>query len=187
MEIGVLSGLSLAGHLAWPVFSLTPGPCWWCAHLSAKMNFGSKDSGKLAGHTGGWCLLPPFSHSWIFPFRFQWRHHVPYWGLLLWDSSRAYHHAWPRQTDSAHGFLTIPTSFDSLAPGTASVLQPDATFTARTHIVVRYICPRQLHQASLLSTQNLEADFQTQGLKCSGQASLLEEIFLYSNSVVLQL
>ena len=187
MATGVLSGLSLAGHLAWPVFSLTPGPCWWCAHLSAKMNFGSKDSGKLAGHIVGWCLLPPFGPSWVFPFHFQWWHHVPYWGLLLWDSSSGYHHAWPRQTDSVRGSLTIPTLFDSLAPRTASVLQPDATFTARTHIAVRYICPHQLHRASLLGTQNLEADFQTQGPKCSGQASLLEEIFLYSNSVVLQL
>ena len=47
MVMGLVSGFSLANHLAWPVFSMTQGPSWWCVCLSAKMNFSEKDYGSL--------------------------------------------------------------------------------------------------------------------------------------------
>ena len=46
-----------------------------------------KDSGRLVGHTVGWCLLPPFGPSQILPVSFQQQHHLPYQDLLLWDNS----------------------------------------------------------------------------------------------------
>lgn len=34
MVMGLVSELSLASHLAWPVFDLTQGPSWWFESLS---------------------------------------------------------------------------------------------------------------------------------------------------------
>ena len=57
MVMGLVSGLSLANHLAWPVFGLI-----WSflvhEHLSSKMDSSVKDSGRLAGHIMGWRLRP---------------------------------------------------------------------------------------------------------------------------------
>lgn len=45
--MGLVSGLSLAIHLAWPIFGLAPGPSWWQVHLLTKMDPSAKDSGML--------------------------------------------------------------------------------------------------------------------------------------------
>ena len=82
MVVGLVSGLSLANHLAC-ARSLTQGPSWWHAHLSAKMDSSLSVSGRLAGHIMGWNLLPPFGPSRILPVNFLWQHHIPYWDLLL--------------------------------------------------------------------------------------------------------
>ena len=58
--MGLVSRLSLANHLAWPIFGLTQGPSLWPARLSAKMDSSAEESGRLTGHTMGWCLLPLF-------------------------------------------------------------------------------------------------------------------------------
>ena len=34
MVMGLVSGLSLANHLAWLIFGPTQGPSWWHTHLS---------------------------------------------------------------------------------------------------------------------------------------------------------
>ena len=47
MAMGLVSGFSLANHLAWPVFGMTQCPSWWYVRLSAKMNFSKKDYGSL--------------------------------------------------------------------------------------------------------------------------------------------
>ena len=60
--MGLVSRLSLASHFL--IQSLTQGPFWWCTHLSAKMNSGAKDSGRLVGHMD-WSLLFPFDLSQI--------------------------------------------------------------------------------------------------------------------------
>ena len=52
MVTGLVSGLSLATHLAWPIFGLTQGPSWWQMHLSAKIDFSAKDSGRLGDFPG---------------------------------------------------------------------------------------------------------------------------------------
>ena len=59
MVMGLVSGLSLASRLAWPMFGLTQGPSCWHMHLSAKMDSSMKDFGRLVGHMD-FCLLPPF-------------------------------------------------------------------------------------------------------------------------------
>ena len=63
MVMGLVSGLSLAAHLAWPTSGLTQHPSWWRAHLSAKLDSSEEDSGRLVGHIIGWRLLPPFGPS----------------------------------------------------------------------------------------------------------------------------
>ena len=69
------NGVSFPGCL-WPIillvpiFGLTQGPSWWCAHLSAKMDSSVSVSGRLAGHIMGWHLLPPFGPSRILPVSF---------------------------------------------------------------------------------------------------------------------
>ena len=73
--------LSLANHLAWPIFGPTHGPSWWRVPLSAKMDSSKKDSGWLVGYIMGWRLLHPSGPSQI--LRFQRRHHVPYMDPLL--------------------------------------------------------------------------------------------------------
>ena len=75
--------LSLANHLAWPIFGPTQGPSWWHVHLSAKMDSSEKDSGRLVGYIMGWRLLPPFGPSLILPVSFQRQHHVLYRDFLL--------------------------------------------------------------------------------------------------------
>ena len=59
--MGLVSGLSLANHLAWPIFGLTQGPSWWCVHPSAKMHSGEEDSGRLVGRPFGPCRILPVS------------------------------------------------------------------------------------------------------------------------------
>ena len=39
------------------------GPCWWRAHLSAKVDCSARDSGRLVGYTMGWRLLSPLGPS----------------------------------------------------------------------------------------------------------------------------
>ena len=63
--MALVSRLSLANHLAWPIFGPTLSPSCWCVHFSAKIVSSAKDSGRLAGHIMGWCLLPPFGPSQI--------------------------------------------------------------------------------------------------------------------------
>ena len=87
MVMELVSGLSLATHLSWPIFSLTQGPSWWRSHLSAKMDSSEKDSGRLVGHIMDWHLLPPFGPSQILLISFRWQHRVPYGDLLLRDNS----------------------------------------------------------------------------------------------------
>ena len=58
----LVSGLSLANHLAWPTFGLTQCPVWQCAHFSTKMDSSEKDSGWLVEFMD-WHLLPPFGPS----------------------------------------------------------------------------------------------------------------------------
>ena len=88
MVMGLVSGLSLANHLAWSIFGLTQCSSWLRTHLSAKAHLSAKmdsseDSGRLVGHIMGWRLLPPFGPSLILPVSFQWQHYVPYGDLLL--------------------------------------------------------------------------------------------------------
>ena len=56
MVTGLVSGFSLASHLACPTFGLTQGPFWQCTHLSVKTDFSMRVSGRLTGGIG-WCLL----------------------------------------------------------------------------------------------------------------------------------
>ena len=60
MVMGLVSGLSLANRLAWPIFGLTFGPFWRCAHLSAKVDSSAKDSGRLVGQNYGLVSPPSF-------------------------------------------------------------------------------------------------------------------------------
>ena len=71
MVMELISRLSLANHLAWPIFGLTQGPSWWHMHLSDKMDSSKKDSERLSGHIMGWCLLPPFGLAQILLVSFQ--------------------------------------------------------------------------------------------------------------------
>ena len=70
MVVGLVSGLSLANHLAWPVSGLTQGPSWRRVHRSGKRGSSEEESGRLAGHIMGWRLLPPLGPSRILPVRF---------------------------------------------------------------------------------------------------------------------
>lgn len=45
--MGLVTGLFLAGHLAWPMFGLTQGPCWWRVPVSAKMDSSTRVPGRL--------------------------------------------------------------------------------------------------------------------------------------------
>ena len=60
--MGLVSGLSLASHLAWPILGLAQGPSWWRPHLSAKMEATAKDSGRLVV---SFLLLAPLKFSWL--------------------------------------------------------------------------------------------------------------------------
>lgn len=59
MGMGLVSGLSLADHLAQPVVGLAQGPSWWQMHLSAKMDSRAKDLGRLV--VPSLLLAPPKS------------------------------------------------------------------------------------------------------------------------------
>ena len=59
MVMGLVSGLSLANHLAWPKFGLTQGPSGWHVHLSGKMVPSIKDSGMLVISSFLMALLNP--------------------------------------------------------------------------------------------------------------------------------
>ena len=110
MVMGLVSGLSLVSPLAWPIVGLDSSV---------------KDSGRLAGHMKGWCLLPsrPLPNSpscW-------WQHRVPYLGLLSCDSLASGHHwAWPGQGVSVNSALTESGKI----PVISTVLQPRFTFTS---------------------------------------------------------
>ena len=54
----------VSGQSLFLIQSLAQGSFWWCTHLSAKMNSGAKDSGRLVGHMD-WSLLFPFDLSQI--------------------------------------------------------------------------------------------------------------------------
>ena len=57
MGVGLVSGLSLADHLAWPALGLAQGPSLWHMHLSAKMDSSRKDPERLA--VSSLLLAPP--------------------------------------------------------------------------------------------------------------------------------
>lgn len=54
MVMGLVSGLSLASHLAHQRCLVTQGPSWWCARDSANVDSNVRASGKLAG-----CFVSP--------------------------------------------------------------------------------------------------------------------------------
>ena len=83
--MGLVSGLSLASHLAWSIFGLTQSPPWRQAQLSAKMDSSVRVSGRLGQDMS--LLPPPFGPSWILLVIFQWQYLILYWDLLLWDNS----------------------------------------------------------------------------------------------------
>lgn len=60
--MGLVSGLSLASHLACPTFGLIHGPFWQCTHLSVKTDFSMRVSGRLTGEELAGVPLP-FSFS----------------------------------------------------------------------------------------------------------------------------
>ena len=62
--MGLVTGLFLASHLAWPVFVLTQDPCRWHVPLSAKMDSGTRVPRRLAELIMGWYLLPNSSSWW---------------------------------------------------------------------------------------------------------------------------
>ena len=62
MGMGLVSGLSLANHPAWPIFGLTQGPARWFTHLSDQMDTNTKDPGRLVLSS---LLLVPPKFSWL--------------------------------------------------------------------------------------------------------------------------
>ena len=56
---GLVSRLSLANHLAWPVLGLALSPSWWHVHLSARMDSSLKDPGRFV--ISSLLLAPPKS------------------------------------------------------------------------------------------------------------------------------
>ena len=59
MGMGLVSGLSLASLLAWPILGLAQDPSWWCPHLSAKMDSSAQDPEMLV--VSSLLLAPPKS------------------------------------------------------------------------------------------------------------------------------
>ena len=95
MVRGLVSGLSLASHLAWPI-------CWRGvlpagAHISAKVDSRVRVSGRLER------LLPP-----TLPRSFRWQHLILYSNLLC-ETAQASgcHHAWPKWAGFVGGSLTV--------------------------------------------------------------------------------
>lgn len=94
---GLVLGPSQANHLAWPILWLTvlPGgvyisqPKWIPARRTL----------------GGWSSPPSFGPSQILQVSFQQQHLVPYWDLLLLDSSGKW--AWPRWVILVSSSLTV--------------------------------------------------------------------------------
>ena len=101
MVMRLISGLSLASHLSWPIFGLTQDPSRWPKHLSAKMNSNAKDSGRLVVSS---LLLasPEFSSL------FSRQHHVLV-GSSSYETTHAsgYHGAWIEGVVLVNGSLTI--------------------------------------------------------------------------------
>ena len=60
----LVSGSSLTNHLARVVLDLAQGPSWWCGHLSAKMDSGAKDAGRLV--VSSLLPAPPTSSGLVF-------------------------------------------------------------------------------------------------------------------------
>ena len=81
MGMGLVSRLSLVNCLAWTILGLAHDPSWWCAHLSATMDSGTKDPGMLVISS----LLSPLSY-WLLP-QSPGQHHFSHQGLLLRDNS----------------------------------------------------------------------------------------------------
>ena len=63
--MGLVSRLSLASHLDWPIPRLTQGPSWWRTHLSVKMDFSVRASERLAGHIVSSLLLLAPPEFWL--------------------------------------------------------------------------------------------------------------------------
>ena len=108
--MGLVSGLSLVSPLASPVVGLDSSV---------------KNSGRLAGHVKGWCLLP----SWpvLNSPSCWWQHRVPYLDLLSCDSLASGHHwAWPGQGVSVSSSLTESGKI----PVINTVLRPLFIFTS---------------------------------------------------------
>ena len=84
--VGLVSRLSLADHLAWPIFGLTQSFLLAWASLSQE-RFSVKDSGRLAGQMGWHLLHPPFLPTQILPVSFQWHLPALYGDHLSWDNS----------------------------------------------------------------------------------------------------
>ena len=76
MGMGLVSMLSLANHLAWPIGGLAQSSSLWQAHLSTKMDSSTKDPRKLVLSLFLW---GPPKTSWLV----LGHHRVPYHGLLL--------------------------------------------------------------------------------------------------------
>ena len=102
MVMGLVSGLSLASHLTWPIFGLTQGPCWWLVHLSAKMDFGVRVSGRLAISSLLFLAPPEFSQL-LFGGNTMFSI-----GTSCCETTQAsgYHRAWPRWVVSVNSSLT---------------------------------------------------------------------------------
>ena len=68
MGMGLVSQLSLAHHLTWPMLGLVEGPSWWRTHthvhLSAKTRSSTKDSGRVV--VSSLLLAPPPSPRLVF-------------------------------------------------------------------------------------------------------------------------
>ena len=82
MVMGLIAGLCLVSHLAWPIFGLTQYPSRLYVHLSAKVNSRGKRVKQYYG------LESPSSIWWILNYSSSlwWQHHIPYQNLLFWDN-----------------------------------------------------------------------------------------------------
>ena len=106
MLMRLVSRLSLASNLAWPISGLTQGPSRWHLHLSATMDSSVRVSGRLAGHIISSLLLsaPPefsrlvFGGSTVFFIRTS---------CCETTQESTYHPAWPRRAVLVNGSLTI--------------------------------------------------------------------------------
>ena len=63
MEVGLVSGLSLAGHPTWTHIWSNSEPFLVAWTSLSKMDSSASVFGRLVGHIMGWCLFPPFGPS----------------------------------------------------------------------------------------------------------------------------